>query len=138
MDAGHRVLGRLAAAGAAVALTASCASGASSCPSVAPVAASCPDLRFAGHLYDEWHRVPAPRYLAEVGDATYPACNAAATCGGDRLEGLGSTDVWKIDGVSSDRAVLGLREGTHDTYVVFVRRGVDPSTLRGAGKPPGR
>jgi hypothetical protein len=37
--------------------------------------------------------------------------------------------VWKIDGVGRGRAVLGYLENTTDTYVVYVRRGVDTSTL---------
>lgn len=42
--------------------------------------------------------------------------------------GFGSTDVWQLGTVSPERAVLGLREGTH-TYVVFVAAGTDPQTL---------
>jgi hypothetical protein len=64
-----------------------------------------------------------------VGNATYPACNDTDACDGRNLDGFGATDVWLVPGVDVTRAVIGLREGTH-TYVIFVKVGVDPSTLR--------
>jgi hypothetical protein len=73
--------------------------------------------------------VVRPAILQEINDASYPACNHADQCGGDQLSGLGATDVWRLDGVSPATAVLGLREDT-DTYVIFVRRGTDPKSLR--------
>jgi hypothetical protein len=89
----------------------------------------CPDLKFNGHYYDEWHRVhPAPP-LQEIGDAVYPACNSSENCGPDP-GGLAATDVWLLEGVDRAKAVIGIREDT-DTYVIFVRRGVDPDTVPG-------
>ena len=118
----------------AVVLSASCASE-ESCTSAAPVtpaapvASSCPDLRFRGNVYTEWRDVDPPAILQEVGNATYPACNDTDTCDGRNLAGFGATDVWLVPGVDLTRAVIGLREGTH-TYVIFVKVGVDPGTLR--------
>jgi hypothetical protein len=66
--------------------------------------------------------------LQELANATYPACNLSDQCGGDPLEGDGSTDVWRYHGVSRSRAVIGFVEGS-DAYAVYVRRGVDPATL---------
>ncbi len=109
-------------------LVASCSSGAP-CRAAASASGSCPDLSVNGHLYVEWRAIKRPAILAEVGDATYPACNAASSCGKDEFGGLGATDVWKYRRVPRGRAVIGLREGTQ-TYVVFVRRGLDPATLR--------
>ena len=94
-----------------------------------PVARSCPDLRIGARAYDEWRPLKRPPVLQEIDDASYPACNHADQCGGDPLKGLGATDVWRLDGVSPARAVIALREGT-STYVIFVRRGTDPRTLR--------
>ena len=90
--------------------------------------AGCADLSFEHRSYDEWHQVRAAGVLQEVGDAFYPACNKAGSCGGDPLAGKGSTDVWQYDGIDPTKAVIGLRQDT-DTYVVFVRVGVDPDTL---------
>jgi hypothetical protein len=123
-----------AATSAVVLLSASCASEkscASAAPlaSAAPVASSCPDLRFRGNVYTEWRDVDPPRILQEVGNATYPACNDTDACDGRNLDGFGATDVWLVPGVDLTRAVIGLREGTH-TYVIFVKVGVDPGTLR--------
>lgn len=119
---------RVVAAAAAL-LATSCASDSpkSSCPTPPPPTGPCADLLFGGRLYDEWRPVERPAILAEVGNSTYPACNVTS-CGGDPFEGFGATDVWKLDGVDPTRAVIGLREGTH-TYVIFVRRGVDPATI---------
>jgi hypothetical protein len=88
---------------------------------------SCADLRFDSRDYDEWREVDPPSILQEVGNATYPACNAAESCGED-LGGLGATDVWLFKGADVADAVIGLREGTH-VYVIFVRVGVDPDDL---------
>ena len=125
-----------AVATAVVLLSASCASDescASAAPAAAPVtapaASSCPDLRYGGNVYTEWREADPPRILQEVGDATYPACNDTDPCDGRNLEGFGATDVWLVPGVDPTRAVIGLREGTH-TYVIFVKVGVDPGTLR--------
>jgi hypothetical protein len=93
-----------------------------------PVPASCPDLLVGTRAYDEWRAVVRPAQLQEIGDARYPACNHADRCGGDPLDGLGASDVWRLDGVDPARAVLALREGS-GTYAVFVRRGTDPRTL---------
>jgi hypothetical protein len=123
----HEVGPRLAAALGGTLLLAACGSGASCVTH--PVAASCPDLLVEGRAYDEWRSVTPPATLQEISDATYPACNHSDRCGGDPLDGLGSTDVWRLEGVPPARAVLALREGT-DTYVVFVRRGTDPRTLQ--------
>ena len=95
----------------------------------APITSSCPDLRFRGNAYTEWRDVDPPRILQEVGNATYPACNDTEPCDGRNLDGFGATDVWQVPGVDLTRAVIGLREGTH-TYVIFVKVGVDPGTLR--------
>lgn len=119
---------------AVVLLSASCASEescATAAPlnSAAPVTSSCPDLRFGGNVYTEWREVDTPRFLQEVGDATYPACNDTDACDGRNLDGFGATDVWLVPGVDPTRAVIGLREGT-DTYVIFVKVGIDPDTLR--------
>jgi hypothetical protein len=104
-----------------------CGSGGSCATS--PVPATCPDLLLDGHPYVAWRQIPRPESFQEVGDATYPACNLSDQCGGDPFQGHASTDVWKIDGVGRGRAVLGYLENTTDTYVVYVRRGVDTSTL---------
>ena len=87
----------------------------------APPDPACPDLRFGGRFYDEVREVRRPAALQEVGNATYPACNDAETCGPD-LGGFAATDVWLLDGTDPTVAVIGLRQGTH-TYVVFHRRG---------------
>ena len=94
-----------------------------------PAASSCPDLRYAGNVYTEWREADPPRILQEVGDATYPACNDTDPCDGRNFEGFGATDVWLVPGVDPAQAVIGLREGTH-TYVIFIKVGVDPGTLR--------
>lgn len=115
---------------------ASCASNAGC--DVSPSDPDCPDLRFRGHYYDEWHKVdPAPR-LEELGDGVYPACNDAEHCGPD-LGGFAATDVWLLEGVDLEEAVIGIRQET-ETYVIFVRRGTDPDTvpgLRGAAQRSG-
>jgi hypothetical protein len=124
---GHHRWDRLAVVPAAGLLLVACGSG-SSC-ATSPVLASCPDLMLRGHAYVAWHQIPRPSYLQEVGDATYPACNLSDQCGGDPFGGHESTDVWKLEGVPRGRAVIGYLENTSDTYVVYVRRGVDTSTL---------
>lgn len=91
---------------------------------------SCPDLQLGGHAYVAWHTITppagAPGALQEVGDATYPACNVC----NDPLGGHQSTDVWNLPGAGRAAAVLGYREGTSDVFVIYVRRGVDPASLR--------
>jgi len=89
----------------------------------------CPDLRFSGHHYDEWRETDPPPILQELGDAAYPACNDAENCGPD-LGGFAATDVWLLEGVDVETAVLGYRQDT-ETHVIFVRRGVDPDTVPG-------
>jgi hypothetical protein len=123
---GHPGLDRLAVLPALGLLLVACGSG-SSC-ATSPVPASCPDLLISGKPYVVWRTIPAPSALQEVADATYPACNLSDQCGGDPLLGDGSTDVWKYDGVPPARAVIGFVENSR-TYAVYVRRGVDPSTL---------
>jgi len=93
-----------------------------------PADSDCADLRFGGRLYDEWREVPTSTARQEVGNATYPECNAEEGCPGSEFDGFGATDVWLVRGVDVEDAVIGIREGT-DTYVVFVRRGVDPASL---------
>jgi hypothetical protein len=123
-----RVLGRVLLCAVAFALVTSCGSG-SSC-ATSPVPASCPDLLLEGHRYVVLHEVTKPDPpLQEVGDGTYPACNLSDRCGGDPLDGLSSTDVWRVGDLPSGKAVLGLVQGTTDHYAVYVRRGVDPSSL---------
>jgi hypothetical protein len=90
--------------------------------------AECPDLTFQHRSYVEWRVVHPHGSLQEVGDASYPPCTRAGACGGDPLDGLGATDLWQYDHVDATRAVIGLRQDTH-TYVVFVRTGLDPTTL---------
>ena len=121
--------GAVAVTAAGVLLLAGCTPDGSCAAAAAPSAAGCPDLQFGGRVYDEWREADPPRVLQEVGNATYPACNAADACGGADLEGFGATDVWQVRGVDLRKAVFGLREGTH-TWVIFVRVGVDPDTLR--------
>lgn len=122
----HRVASAVTAA--AVLLFAACSSS-ESCGQVSPAeAASCPDLKFRGHVYTEWREVDPPPILQEVGDATYPECNDAEMCDAPDLNGFGGTDVWLLEGADLTDAVIALREGTH-TYVIFVRVGVDPEGL---------
>lgn len=122
---------------AIVVVLASCAS--SAAYEESPSNPECPDLRFRDHYYDEWHEVhPAP-ILEELGDGVYPACNDAENRGPD-LGGFAATDVWLLDGVDFEKAVIGIRQDT-ETYVIFVRRGIDPDTipaLRGAAHRVGR
>ena len=95
----------------------------------------CPDLRFSGHLYDEWRAYQPPSILQELGDAAYPACNDAELCGPD-LGGHAATDVWLLEGVDVDEAILGYRQNT-ETYVIFVRRGLDARTIAGMPQAAG-
>ena len=91
--------------------------------------ADCADLAFRGVSYDELRPIqaPPPVQMEELGDATYPACNDDP-CDHSNLSGLGSTDVWKIDGIEGRDAVVGIREDS-STYVVYVRVGLDPASL---------
>jgi hypothetical protein len=123
---GHPVRVRIAVLPALGLLLVACGSG-SSC-ATSPVPASCPDLLVRGKPYVVWREIPPPGALQEVANATYPACNLSDQCGGDPLLGDGATDVWKYHGVPRARAVIGFLENSH-TYAVYVRRGVDTSTL---------
>jgi len=114
------------------ALSASCSSSGECTP--APAGPACPDLRFSGQYYDEWRELDPGPVRQELGDAAYPACNDAETCG-PHLGGFAATDVWLIDGVDPDDAVLGHRQGT-ETFVVFVRRGIDPRDVSGLPTTP--
>ena len=117
----------------ALALPVSCTSTAS-CEKAVPDP-GCPDLRFSGHYYDEWRAYEPPAILQEVGDAAYPACNDAELCGPD-LGGFAATDVWLLEGVDVDDAVLGYRQNT-ETYVIFVRRGLDARSIAGLPRAAG-
>jgi hypothetical protein len=110
-----------------LALAASCTSEAGCEPG--PRDPRCPDLRFSGHYYDEWRETEAPPTRQELGDAVYPACNDAETCGPD-LGGFAATDVWLLEGVDVENAVIGYRQDT-ETPVIFLRRGVDPDAVPG-------
>jgi hypothetical protein len=96
---------------------------------VTPADPTCPDLRFSGDYYDEWRETDPAPILQELGDAVYPACNDAETCGPD-LGGFAATDVWLLKGVDVREALVGYRQDT-ETHVIFVRRGVDPKTVAG-------
>ena len=109
-------------------LTCAACGSSAECHSAAPKAGSCHDLTLEHRSFDEWRVIHPPAVLQEVGDAYYPACQKAGTCGGDPLGGKEATDVWKYDDVDPAKAVIGLRQDTN-TYVVFVRTGVDPRTL---------
>jgi len=123
---GHPAWDRVAVLPALGLLLVACGSG-SSC-ATSPVPASCPDLLVRGKPYVVWRAIPPPHALQEVADATYPACNLSDQCGGDPLDGDGATDVWRYDGVPRARAVIGFLENSR-IYAVYVRRGVDASTL---------
>jgi hypothetical protein len=96
----------------------------------APPSASCADLDFRGERYNEWREFDAPpiNRMQEVGNARYPDCNVAEGCPGSELDGLGSTDVWLVEGVDLADAVIGKRQNS-ETFVIFVRVGVDPDEL---------
>jgi hypothetical protein len=93
----------------------------------APRDPRCPDLSFSGDYYDEWRETDPPPILQELGDASYPACNDAESCGPD-MGGFAATDVWSLEGVDVKTAVIGYRQDT-ETHVIFVRRGLDPDTV---------
>lgn len=118
-------------------LLASCGADESCDPAAAtdPEPTACADLDFRGTMYDEWRAVdaPEPQVMQELGNATYPDCNVEDGCAGD-LEGFGATDVWLLGGVDPTDALIGLREGT-DTFVIFVRVGVDPDDLEPLAEP---
>lgn len=116
-------------AAAVVALSLSCACTSEAGCQPRPEEPGCPDLRFSGNHYDEWRATRPPPILQELGDAAYPACNDAEHCGA-RLGGFGATDVWLLEGVDARTAVIGYRQNT-DTYVIFVRRGLDPQDVAG-------
>jgi hypothetical protein len=91
---------------------------------------TCADLTFSGDRYDEWAPAALPAVTEELGDARYPACNDGEPCNGPDLDGHGGTDVWLLEGVAPDRAVIGFRQGT-DKPVVFLRQGVRPADVPG-------
>lgn len=114
---------------AALLLVASCGSHPACHPTAKPK--TCHDLTFRGHAYDEWKPLAhVPTGRQELGDAGYPACNAAQHCGDKALEGSGGSDATLLDGVDPKDAVIGIREGTDHTFVIFVRVGVDPAKVR--------
>jgi hypothetical protein len=118
----------VACTAAVLLLCSSCGSDPSCQPRREP--STCADLLYGGHEYEEWRPVERDLgILQEIGDGTYPVCNAVASCRDDGLNGQGQTDIWRLEGVAPGRAVLGLRENT-DVRVIFVRRGVDPATVR--------
>ncbi len=123
----RRSRARVLRAVAMVVVLASCASNATC--EASPKDRDCPDLRFRGHYYDEWHEVDPAPFPQELGDGVYPACNDAENCG-PALGGFAATDVWLLEGVDFEKAVIGLRQDT-DTYIIFVRRGIDPDTVPG-------
>ena len=90
----------------------------------------CHDLTFNDVAYDEWRTVEKPAITQELGDGRYPACNRGE-CG---LEGWGTTDVWLVDGVEPEVALMGLREGT-EVAVIFVRAGTDPESVEQSIEP---
>lgn len=106
---------------------ASCTS-ATPCTERHPVPADCPDLRIGARGYDEWRAITKPPLMQEIDVAVYPACNIPEACGGDDLFGLGATDVWRLEGVDPDKAVIALRQGTN-RYAIFVERRTDPTSL---------
>jgi hypothetical protein len=108
---------------AAVLLLVSCSSD-ETCPEEPSGGTDCADLVFAGRSYTEGPKVTLPAITQELGDATYPACNAAGTCADRGVGGNGATDVWLVEGVEPEQAVIGYREGTR-TPVLFVERGTD-------------
>jgi hypothetical protein len=95
----------------------------------APRDPRCPDLSFSGDYYDEWRETDPPPILQELGDASYPACNDAESCGRD-LGGFAATDVWALEGVDVKTAIIGYRQDT-ETHVIFLRRGIDPAAVPG-------
>jgi len=98
---------------------------------------TCADLTFSGDLYDEWEPAELPAVTEELGDASYPACNDGEPCNGPDLDGHGGTDVWLLEGVAPDRALIAYRQGT-EVPVIFVRQGVDPGDGPGLDVETGR
>lgn len=90
----------------------------------------CPDLVFSGSEYDEWRPVDLPDVTEELGDARYPACNDREECSGPDLDGHGASDVWLLEGVDPQQALIGYRQGS-ETPVIFLRQGVAPSDVPG-------
>jgi hypothetical protein len=90
----------------------------------------CADLLFKGRGYDELRTYDEPPLgsMQEIGNATYPDCNVPDGCPGSELDGLGSTDVYLIEGVDPEDALIGKRQNS-DQHVILVRVGVDPQTL---------
>lgn len=116
----RRAVGVLAAA-----LVAGCAS---TDPCVEHEDVDCPDLRYSGVFYHEWREFDPAPVLQEVGDGVFPACNDAESCDGPDLGGYQATDVWKLEDVDPGVAILGFRQHTR-TWVIFVRKGVDPARV---------
>jgi small ligand-binding sensory domain FIST len=108
---------------AAVLLLVSCSSE-ESCHEEPSGGADCADLVFGGRSYTEGPEVTLPAITQELGDATYPACNAAGTCADRGVGSNGATDVWLAEGVEPEHALIGYREGTR-TPILFVERGTD-------------
>ena len=126
------VLIKLGAAAAGAVLLTSCSSngscdGATVNPAFARSCASA--VRYEGHFYVEVsldQKIPRGE---ELGDGAYPACNDTGDCRSTNpAAGFLATDVWRLDGVDPDVAVVGLREGSH-RYVVFARPDVAPRQL---------
>jgi hypothetical protein len=128
VDGRRGLFGRQVVTAAAFLLAAACASS-ESCAQASSATDKCADLSYNGNSYDEWREIKPPPILQELGDALYPACNEAGRCGGDDLGGLGATDVWLVEGVDPEQAVIGVREGS-ETYVIYVRLSTDPDTLK--------
>lgn len=122
-------LGRTVSVGAVLVLATACGSQ-DPCADPPPDDPTCPDLSFRGELYDEWRPVDKPATTEELGNAPYPACNDEEPCNGPDLGGFAVTDVWLLEGVDPERALIGYRQGT-EISVVFVRRGVDPEAIEG-------
>lgn len=106
------------------------------CADVPVADGSCPDLTFSSELYDEWAPVDLPAVTQELGDAGFPACNDEEPCNGPDLGGHGATDVWLVEGVDPQDALIGYRQGT-ETPVIFLRQGVDAVDVAGLDAYPG-
>jgi hypothetical protein len=91
---------------------------------------TCPDLTFSGELYDEWGLVELPAVTEELGDAAFPSCNDEEPCNGPDLDGYAATDVWLLEGVDPQHAVIGYRQGT-ETAVIFLRQEVEAADVPG-------
>lgn len=90
----------------------------------------CADLTFSSELYDEWAPAELPAITQELGDAAFPACNDDEPCNGPDLDGHGATDVWLLEGVDPQHALMGYRQGTR-TPVIYLRHGLTPERVPG-------